>query len=45
MSGLLIAIGVAFAGWCIGTGLEDLGDDVKEGLEALANALREIDEP
>jgi hypothetical protein len=44
MSGFLIALGIACAGWCIGAGIESAGVDLKEGLRALADAFTETDE-
>lgn len=44
MTGLVIAIGVIYAGWYIGARIESLGQDVKAGLHVLADAIREIEE-
>jgi hypothetical protein len=40
----LVAMANMLAGWTIGLGLHALGRSIKEGLTALADALREIDE-
>jgi len=44
MNGLFIGIGMAVAGWFIAYGIEGLGNDLKGGLEALADAIRETEE-
>ncbi len=35
-----IGLGIAFAGWCIGSGIEQAGSFIDDGLEKLAEALR-----
>jgi ABC-type proline/glycine betaine transport system permease subunit len=44
MNALVMAIGIAVAGACIGEAINSLGRNIKAGLETLADAFREIEE-
>lgn len=34
-----LAIGIAFAGYCIGSGLDGLGDGIREGFRELSQSI------